>query len=205
MKAVILNCTLKGSPEPSSTEALARVVGNELKKQGVTYEMIRVADCALLPGVTSNEGPGDEWPAIRQKILDAEILVLASPTWMGRPSSMAQRVIERMDGMLKEKDADGKPVAYNHVAGFVATGNEDGAKHVIAEMAAAMVEVGFTVPGHCWTYYNQGSPMGPPYLENKDPKSKTRAHRNAKTAAHTLANVAKALQAAPIPADTLNE
>lgn len=199
MKAVVLNCSLKASEEPSSTEALAQKVCDELSKYDVDSEIIRVADYDIKPGVSSDEGGGDQWPTIRRKILEAEILILASPTWVGRLSSLAQRVIERMDAMLSEMDDQDRPIAYNRVAGFVATGNEDGAKHVIGEMEAALIEIGFTVPAQPWTYYNQGAPMGPPYIENDNDEDKQRPHRNAATAAHNLAAVARALQFTPIP------
>lgn len=199
MKALILNCSLKPSPEESSTAALAEVVANELRARDVEVSMVRVADHHIPPGVESDMGEGDEWPRIRADILAADILVVASPTWVGRLSSVAQRVIERMDAMLSETDDEGRPVAYNHVAGCVATGNEDGAKHVIGEMQAALLEIGFTVPGQSWTYYNRGAPMGPSYLENEDDEMVQRPHRNAKLAAANLVAVAQALQANPIP------
>lgn len=199
MKAVILNCSLKPSPKESSSEALADVLGKELVKRGAEYEIIRVADHNIPPGVSTDEGSGDEWPAIREKILGAEILIIASPTWVGRLSSLAQRVIERMDAMLSETDDLDRPVAYGHVAGFVAVGNEDGAKHVIGELEAALLELGFTVPGQAWTYFNHGSQMGPTYLETDSEEKKQRAHRNAATAANNLVAVATALQANPIP------
>ena len=44
-------------------------------------------------------GNGDAWPALRQKVLAADILVLATPTWMGQHSSVAQRVLERLDAV----------------------------------------------------------------------------------------------------------
>lgn len=198
MKSVILNCTLKKSPEPSSTQALAKVLSNALLARDVESEILRVANFSILPGVSSDEGDGDEWPQLRQKILDAEIVVLASPTWLGRMSSAAQRVIERMDAFLTETDAEGRPVAYNHVAGCIATGNEDGAKHVIAEMEAALIELGFTIPGQSWTYYNNGSAMGPTYLANDNSEDKERTHRTAETAAANLSTVAQMLQRQPM-------
>jgi multimeric flavodoxin WrbA len=198
MRALVLNCTLKTSPEPSSTEALASVVSEELERLGFECELIRVIDHNVLPGVATNEGKGDDWPMIHDKVLAAEVLILASPTWLGQASSVAQRVIERMDAMLSETDDEKRPVAYNHVAGVVATGNEDGAKHVIAELSSALIELGFTVPGQSWTYFNNGAPMGPTYLETEDKASKERPHRNARLAAHNLAAVASALQATPI-------
>jgi hypothetical protein len=39
---------------------------------------------------------------------------------------------------------------------MVVTGNEDGAHHVISELAGALVDIGFTVPGQSWTYCNLG-------------------------------------------------
>lgn len=199
MKAVILNCTLKKSSDKSNTEGLAQVLADELTKQQVNCELVRVVDHNILPGVTSDEGKDDDWPGIRQKILAADILVLASPTWVGRLSSVAQRVIERMDAFLTEEDDQDRPVAYNHVAGFVVTGNEDGAKHAIGEMEAALLELGFSVPGQAWTYWNNGAAMGSSYLENPESQGKKRALRNAKIAASNLVACAKALKAKPIP------
>src|SRR5215210_3795788 len=104
MHALVLNCTLKTSPEPSNTEALARISVDALQGHGVTTDMIRVVDHQILPGVSSDEGNGDEWPQIREKILASEILVIATPTWLGTLSSIAKRVLERMDAMLSETD-----------------------------------------------------------------------------------------------------
>lgn len=110
-------------------------------------------------------GEGDEWPGIRTQILESEILVFATPTWLGRPSSFAQRVLERMDAMIAETDDEERPVAYNRVAGVVVTGNEDGAHHVISEVSGALGDIGFTIPGQAWTYWNRGPGPGDDYLE----------------------------------------
>jgi multimeric flavodoxin WrbA len=98
MRALVLNCTLKPSPEASNTEALARVVTDALESEGVTTEVVRVVDHDVKPGVKSDMGEGDAWPGIRERLLGSEILVFASPTWLGRPSSVAQRVLERPVG-----------------------------------------------------------------------------------------------------------
>ena len=147
MKAVILNCTLKPSPDASNTEALARVVIEALEAEDVTTETVRVVDHDVRPGVENDMGDGDEWPAIRGKVLGAEILVIATPTWLGKPSSVAQRVLERMDALLADTDDDGRPVAYNRVAGVVVTGNEDGAHHVISEIAGCRSTSDSPFPG----------------------------------------------------------
>jgi multimeric flavodoxin WrbA len=70
-------------------------------------------------------------------VLAAEVLIMATPMWLGQPSSIAKRALERMDAMLSETHADDEtPIAYNRVAGVVVTGNEDGAHHVIARSPA---------------------------------------------------------------------
>lgn len=199
MKALIVNCTLKKSPSDSNTHAVAQILADELGSRGVKCEFVRAVDFDILPGVSSDEGEGDEWPKIRDKILASEILILASPTWVGRLASPAQRVIERLDAFLFEEDGQGRPIAYNHVAGFVATGNEDGAKHVIAEMEAALLEIGFSVPGQAWTYWNNGAALGKSYLESKDKAGKERTAKNAAMAASNIVAMARALQAQPIP------
>jgi multimeric flavodoxin WrbA len=152
----------------------------------------------VLPGVTNDEGEGDEWPQLLEKILAADILIIASPTWVGQPSSVAKRVLERMDALLSETDDQGRPVAYNKVAGVVVTGNEDGAHHVINEISGALLDIGFTVPGQAWTYWNKGPGPGETYLETdyKHDWSKS----TGELMAHNLVAVARALQATPIPA-----
>ena len=50
MKALVLNCTLKGSPETSNTEALARVMveaNDEAKMQRLTSAIVTAIQQAL--------------------------------------------------------------------------------------------------------------------------------------------------------------
>ena len=200
MRATILNCTLKPSPETSNTEALASVVAEALEGHGVEIETVRAVDHEIKPGIESDMGDGDEWPAIRARLLDSEILVIATPTWLGRPASVAQRVLERMDAMLSETDDDDRPVAYNRVAGVVVTGNEDGAHHVISEVSGALVDIGYTIPGQAWTYWNKGPGPGDEYLDADDDEGKQWSHSTGRAAAQNLVRVAEALAAHPMEA-----
>jgi len=168
VKAVVLNCSLKKSPEPSNTQLLADVVIEALHGFGVDSEVFRIADLSVPPGVQTDLGEGDDWPRLHDTIGEAAILVVATPTWVGHPSSLAQRVIERMDAMISETDDEGRPVAYNKVAGVVVTGNEDGAHHVVSEVAGALGDIGFTIPGQAWTYWNRGPGPGPSYSETEE-------------------------------------
>jgi multimeric flavodoxin WrbA len=200
MRAICLNCTLKRSPEPSNTEALAGVVTEALSGEGVDVETIRLVDHRIEPGVVSEAVvDGDAWPAIRERILAAEILIVATPTWLGQPSSVAKRALERMDALLSETaEDDATPVAYDRVAGVVVTGNEDGAHHCISEIAGALIDIGYTVPGQAWTYWNKGpGPGDEEWLTTEEREWSTTTGR---TAARNLLAVAEALSAHPLPA-----
>jgi multimeric flavodoxin WrbA len=198
MRAVALNCTLKPSPEESSTAALAQVVLDALAKQGVETDMIRVVDHVVGPGVVSEAvTDDDEWPALRARIVAAEILIVATPTWLGQQSSVCQRVLERMDAMLSETREDGRPLAYDRVAGVVVTGNEDGAHHIIGVVSQMLIDIGYTVPGQAWTYWNKGPGPGEEvYLTSGDTEW---SDNTGVTAAQNLLSVARALQGNPMP------
>ncbi len=203
MRAVVLNCTLKPSPASSSTEALARVVIAELEKGGAEVDLVRLVDLNIKPGVESDMGEGDDWPSVRAKILAANILVVATPTWLGQQSSVCMRALERMDGMLGETDDSGRPVAFGKVAGVVITGNEDGAHHIVGTVCQALIDIGFTVPGHSWTYWHLGPGVGPDYTEtNQGHDYSDRVGRNA---ARNLLALAKVITPATFPVPETGE
>ncbi|OOQ60746.1 flavodoxin family protein [Mucilaginibacter pedocola] len=169
MKAFILNCTLKPSPEFSNTEALINKAITQLQEQGAETEVLRLVDHNVLPGTESDMGNGDEWPILLEKIRTCNIFILATPIWMGRLASTAQRVIERLDAIFHEKDkADeetGQYFTYNKVAGCLITGNEDGAHSCAAQILWAMQEFGFTIPPNVNAYWVGLAGRGKDYVE----------------------------------------
>ncbi|KAF2775574.1 flavodoxin family protein [Streptomyces sp. OM5714] len=198
MRALVINCTLKPSPQPSNTEALAATVIAALKGHGAEVDVVRAVDLNLKPGVETDMGDGDDWPGVHEKLLAAQILVIASPTWLGRPSSVAQRVLERMDAMLGETDDEDRPVAYNRVAGVLVTGNEDGAHHVISEISGGLADIGYTIPGQAWTYWHLGPGPGPDFLD--DERGHDWSVSTGRAMASNLVHAARALGAMPLPA-----
>jgi multimeric flavodoxin WrbA len=154
IRALALNCTLTPSPGTSSTELLAGQVLAAMAERGVEGEQLRVVDFDVKPGVEADMGDGDAWPGIRSKILAADILLVCSPTWMGHMSSVASRVLERLDAELSEKDAAGRPVVEGKVAAAVVVGNEDGAHKITADIYQALNDVGFSIPSQGGTYWN---------------------------------------------------
>lgn len=153
MKAFALNCTLKPGPAVSSTDLLLDQIEAELAEQDVSMERARLADHEVHAGVAADEGNGDEWPQLRSRILDAELFVLATPIWMGHPSSHAQRVLERLDAFLGELDERAQMATANRVAMVAVVGNEDGAHHVGAELFQGLNDVGFTIASGGMTYW----------------------------------------------------
>ncbi len=138
LTAIALNCSLKKSlGEASSTDAMIAVLKEHLAEQDVELaETIRIADYNVPPGVTSNEGEGegDDWPAIREKILSHDILVFGGPIWMGQIGSVAKRVLERMDAFTSETDDQGRMPSFGKVAIAAIVGNEDGAHWSSAQL-----------------------------------------------------------------------
>ncbi|WP_218713715.1 flavodoxin family protein [Arthrobacter sp. BF1] len=153
LSAIAIVCSLTPSPEPSSSEVLARQVLADLEKHGVTRASLRIVDHEIKPGVKVDMGDGDEWPTIRASVLAAAIVVLATPIWMGHPCSLAQQVLERLDADLSETDDQGRPIMFGKVAIVAVVGNEDGAHNVIADMMQGMNDVGFTFPAQGSTYW----------------------------------------------------
>jgi multimeric flavodoxin WrbA len=198
MRAVVLNCSLKSGSTTSNTQLLTDHVIAALASREVATEVFRIADLAVPPGVETDLGDGDEWPRVHESVAGAEILVVATPTWIGRPSSIAQRVLERMDAMISETDDDGRPIAYNKVAGVVVTGNEDGAHHVISEVTGALGDIGYTIPGQAWTYWNIGPGPGPDYSDTD--QGHEYSEKTGRAMAANLVGVAQALAAVPLGA-----
>jgi len=199
LTAIALNATLKRSGgEPSSTDRMIGLIGDALKKAGVELtETIRLADHDIKPGVSSDEGEGDAWPAIRAKILAVNVLIFGTPIWMGQPSSIAKRVCERMDAFLSETDDQGRTPAYGKVVLVGIVGNEDGAHHTSAELFQALNDVGWTIPAAAACYW-VGEAMNKKDFKDLPEVPKV-IQETIEMAAANAAHLAKALAATGFP------
>ena len=154
LNALVLNCTLKPSPSPSSSGLMAEQFTTALAEHGVTATTVRLADHTVKPGVEKDMGDGDEWPAIRAQLVAADILVVVAPTWVGHLSSIGHQVLERLDAELSETREDGNPLMFGKVAVVGVVGNEDGAHKVTADLYQGLNDIGFTIPAQGGTYWN---------------------------------------------------
>jgi multimeric flavodoxin WrbA len=145
MKATILLGTLKRSGL-SNTETLCEFLAGRMEREGVRSEIIKLVEHRVLPGTYSDMGEGDEWPNILRRVLDSDIIILATPVWWGNQSSEIQRVIERLDE-LHDEVMEGEPSALEGKAGgVVITGDSDGAEHVIGNLCNFFNAVGLLIP-----------------------------------------------------------
>ena len=197
LNAIAINCTLKSEGE-SSTDAMIAVLTQALAKVDVTVsETIRIAAHDVKPGVTSDEGDGDAWPAIRAKILAADILIFGGPIWMGQLGSIGKRVLERMDAFLGETDEAGRMPSYGKVAVTAIVGNEDGAHWSSAQIFQSLNDTGWTIPPAAACYW-VGEAMGD--VDFKDlPETPEKVLKTAAMVAANAAHVAALLKANPLP------
>jgi multimeric flavodoxin WrbA len=176
---------------------MARQVLAQLATHGVTGDVVRVVDHDVRPGVEVDMGDGDAWPAIRERLMAADILIVSTPTWVGHMSSVAQRVLERLDGELSETDDSGRPLVTGKVAVTAVVGNEDGAHKITADLMQGLNDMGFTIPAQGGTYWNGEAMQGGDYIdlvETPEAVASTTA-----TMAENAASLARALKASPYP------
>jgi multimeric flavodoxin WrbA len=154
LTVIAINCSLKSrADEESSTDRMIGLIATALAARGVAFaETIRIVDHEVKPGVTSDEGEGDAWPDIRRRILAADILIFGTPVWLGQMSSVAKRVLERMDAFLSEIDDRGRMPSFGKVAIAAIVGNEDGAHAITASLYQGLGDMGWTIPasGACY-------------------------------------------------------
>jgi len=145
MKATILLGTLKRSGL-SNTQTLCEFLSGRMERKGIRCKTIKLVDHAILPGTCSDMGEGDAWPGILKDVLDADIVIFATPIWWGGQSSEIQRVIERLDEIHDGILAD-KPSPFEGKAGgIVITGDSDGAEHVIGNIGNFFNAIGLLIP-----------------------------------------------------------
>lgn len=197
LRAIALVCSLKAGSAESSSALMAQHVAAELAKHGVECEHIRCVDYDIKPGVEDDMGSGDQWPIIRRKVLDADILLISTPIWLGHPSSVTQRVLERLDAELSNTDDDGIPVMVGKVGIVSVVGNEDGAHKVVADVFQGLNDIGFSIPAQGCTYWN-GEAMQSTNYDDLDEVPEQIAATTA-TAARNAAHLARTLKTLNYP------
>jgi len=169
LTALFINCTLKLSPEPSHTQALMNVAIGVMEAQGVTVDQERAVDLELAPGVqpdmTQHGAERDDWPALFERVLAADILVLGAPIWLGEKSSVSTRVIERLYSNSGQLNGNGQWIYYGRAGGCIITGNEDGAKHCAMNILYSLQHLGYVIPPQADSGWLGEAGPGPSYSD----------------------------------------
>jgi multimeric flavodoxin WrbA len=170
LRALFISCTLKRSPEVSNTEGLAQISIDIMRKHGVHVDLIRAIDHDIATGVwpdmTEHGWDRDEWPAIFEQVMAADILVLCSPIWLGEKSSVCTKVIERLYGNSSMLNADGQYAYYGRAGGCLITGNEDGIKHCSMNILYSLQHLGYVIPPPADAGWIGEAGPGPSYLDD---------------------------------------
>ena len=206
LKALFINCTLKPSPQLSHTQGLIDISRAILEKNGVTVDVLRAVDHDIAPGVwpdmTEHGWKKDDWPGIFQKVMEADILVITSPIWLGEKSSVCTRVIERLYACSSQLNAKGQYAYYGRVGGCLITGNEDGAKHCSMNILYSLQHLGYVIPPQADAAWVGEAGPGPSYLdENSGGPENDFTNRNTTFMTWNLLHMARMLKdAGGVPA-----
>ncbi len=169
LTALFINCTLKKSPAVSHTEGLMKMSQAIMDANGIKTELIRAVDYKIAFGVypdMKEQGwASDDWPAIQEKVMDADILVVGTPIWLGEKSSVASMVIERLYGYSGKLNENGQYAYYGRVGGCLITGNEDGINHCAMNLLYSLQHLGYVIPPQVDAGWIGEAGPGPSYLD----------------------------------------
>ncbi|MFE2022400.1 flavodoxin family protein [Streptomyces sp. NPDC059499] len=169
LRALFLNTTLKRSPAISNTGGLIDRSVGIMRQHGVDVETVRAVDHDIATGVwpdmTEHGWERDDWPQLYERVLDADILVLCGPIWLGDNSSVMKRVIERLYGCSSLLNDKGQYAYYGRVGGCLITGNEDGVKHCAMNVLYSLQHLGYTIPPQADAGWIGEAGPGPSYLD----------------------------------------
>lgn len=199
LKALYINCTLKRSPEVSNTQGLVDRSVALMRKNGVEVDQIRAVDhdiaVGVRPDMTEHGWKTDEWPVLLERVLAADILVLAGPVWLGDNSSVMRHVIERLYGYSGVLNDKGQYSYYGRAGGCLLTGNEDGVKHCAMSILFSLQHIGYTVPPQADAGWMGAAGPGPSYLdEGSGGPENDFVNRNTTFMTYNLMHMAKLLK-----------
>ncbi|QDO94042.1 flavodoxin family protein [Formosa sediminum] len=171
LRVMYINCTLKKSPNKSHTSTLFDISKAILNKENVAVDQIRFIDhevaSGVYPDMTEYGWDTDEWPDLFKRIINADILIIGTPIWLGEKSSEAQKLIERLYAMSGKTNEKGQYLFYGKVGGCMITGNEDGVKHCAMGMLYALQHIGYSIPPQADAGWIGEVGPGPSYGDTK--------------------------------------
>ncbi len=200
VKALFINCTLKKSPQKSHTQRLIDIVAKEMELLGAQTEVVRIIDHTIPFSIhtLAKDEPKDDWPAIHDKMIASDIIIICSPIWFGTRASVTQLTLERISGMYDERDeVTGQYPLYNKVGACIVTGNEDGAHDVISNTLYNLTHMGCAIPPNADSYWVGEAGPGPSFGDDDIGYKNLFVHKTAKYMAYNTVQLAKILKNKP--------
>ena len=168
-RALFVNCTLKRSPEVSNTQGLVDISIEIMRRHGVAVDRIRAVDHDIATGVwpdmTEHGWERDEWPAIFEQVMAADILVAVHADLARREVvgvHAGDRAPLRQLHLLNDA---GQYAYYGRVGGCLVTGNEDGVKHCAMNVLYSLQHLGYVIPPQADAGWIGEAGPGPSYLD----------------------------------------
>ncbi|KHE72330.1 flavodoxin family protein [Halobacillus sp. BBL2006] len=147
MKAVLLNCSLEKGNKTTDTEKLLHQSAQTFQGEEIDVERIHLRDFHINFGITPKLDGDDDWPFVFEKILEADIVLFATPIAMGDKTSIATLILERLQGYHHMKNRKGQGIFYNKVGGAIVADDGDGGAHLAAQSIHYRLSMlGFTLP-----------------------------------------------------------
>lgn len=142
MKVLILNCTLKKSPQISQRDHLVKKVAHLYKSLKIKTEILRPIDHF------------DNFKKIFEKIQACNILIIASPIYGEGKFFLTKLLFEK----LKKFSQDGPNLKdqyplYHKIGGVILTGSREGFKEVAKEVLFNLLKLGAIIPRYSDIYW----------------------------------------------------
>lgn len=207
LKALFLNCTLTKSPDPSHTETPDTTEPRHYgtARRANQARLLRPIDhdiaTGVCPDMTEHGWDTDEWPEMYKLVMEADILVLAGPIWLGDKSSQMKKTIERLYACSSLLNNRGRYVYYGKAGGCLITGNEDGIKNCAMNVLYSTQHLGYTIPPQADAGWIGEAGPGPSYGDDGIGLDNDFTNRNATFMSWNLMHIAQMVKnAGGVPA-----
>ncbi|MCL5794849.1 MAG: flavodoxin family protein [Patescibacteria group bacterium] len=160
-KLKILGLCLSQRGKESNTYYLLKNAFDQIKNKEIEKEIIIASELKLRPCehhysvnpkmcvhpcLITQTDKTDEMKKIYDAILYSDIIIFATPIYWGSHSSLAQKVIERLNSLENSCSVFKKVLVKNKIGGIMVLGHEDGYQHVVGNLMNFMTKLGVIFP-----------------------------------------------------------
>jgi len=148
LSAIIFSCSLKTDSSESMSHYISEIVKERFESQNIETEIVYIRDLVDFQFGVEREvdGKKDDFTDYIDKVIDTNIVIIATPIWWGIHSSLAQAVLERLTWFDDEGLRTNHSLLYGKLFGTIISGAEDGWQHIQGNMFNFASELGFITP-----------------------------------------------------------